>query len=135
MEFFLSFFLSFFQETFIIIIIYSSKNLFSSPDSWVSCCSRNGKIPPPNNVLHTTQNTLMVKLLRLEIWRMWNTLSISLLPWPLFPGVVAPDSVRSIGGIEQILCKKWTTKDKKNVFHRYLKCNPTKSGHKKSISI
>ena len=36
----------------------------------------------------------------LELWVMSSTLSLPLLPGPLWPGVVAPDSVLSIGQIE-----------------------------------
>ena len=36
----------------------------------------------------------------LELWRMQNASSLSLLPGPLWPGVVAPDRTLSIGQIE-----------------------------------
>ena len=36
----------------------------------------------------------------LELWVMWSTLSLLLLPGPLWPRVVAPDSVLSMGQIE-----------------------------------
>ena len=35
-----------------------------------------------------------------EIWGMWSTLSLLLLPGPLKPAVVAPDRVLSMGQIE-----------------------------------
>ena len=31
-----------------------------------------------------------------ELWRIWSTLSLLLLPVPLWPGVVAPDRVRLV---------------------------------------
>ena len=37
----------------------------------------------------------------LEIWEMWITPSLPLLPRPLWPGVVAPDWVLSMGQIEE----------------------------------
>ena len=37
----------------------------------------------------------------LELWGMWSTPSLPLLPGPLWSGVVAPDRVLSIGQIEQ----------------------------------
>ena len=36
----------------------------------------------------------------LELWGMWSTSSLPWLPSPLWPGVVAPDRVLSIGQIE-----------------------------------
>ena len=36
----------------------------------------------------------------LEIWGMWSTPSLPLLPGPLWPGVVVPDRVLSMGQIE-----------------------------------
>ena len=44
----------------------------------------------------------------LEIWGMWSTPSVPLLPGPLWPRVVAPDVVQSIGQIEQTVCKQMT---------------------------
>ena len=37
---------------------------------------------------------------------MQSTLSLTLLPCPLWPGVVAPDKVLSMDQIEQAMCKK-----------------------------
>ena len=42
----------------------------------------------------------------LNIWRMWRTLSLPLLPGSLWPGVVAPDKFLSIGQVEQTVCKQ-----------------------------
>ena len=39
---------------------------------------------------------------------MWNTPSLPLLPGPLWPGVVVPDRVLSMGQIEQSVCKQMT---------------------------
>ena len=36
----------------------------------------------------------------LEVWRVWSTSSLPSLPGPLWPGVVVPDRVLSIGQIE-----------------------------------
>ena len=36
----------------------------------------------------------------LELWRMWRMPLLPLHPGPLWPGVVAPDSVLSMGQIE-----------------------------------
>ena len=36
----------------------------------------------------------------MELWGMWTTPSLSLLPGSLWTGVVAPDSVLSMGQIE-----------------------------------
>ena len=36
----------------------------------------------------------------LELWGMWSTSSLPLLPDPLWPGVVAPDRILSMGQIE-----------------------------------
>ena len=41
----------------------------------------------------------------LDIWGMWSTLSLSLLPDPLCPGLIAPDRVLSIVQIEQTVGK------------------------------
>ena len=35
-----------------------------------------------------------------ELWGMWSTPSLPSLPGPLWPGVVAPDRVLSMGHIE-----------------------------------
>ena len=44
----------------------------------------------------------------LDIWGMWSTPSLPLLPCPLWPGVVALDRVLSMGQIEQTLYKQMT---------------------------
>ena len=35
-----------------------------------------------------------------ELWGMWNTPSLPFFPGPLWPGVVVPDRVPSMGQIE-----------------------------------
>ena len=45
-----------------------------------------------------TSNNLMAAAL--DILRMWRTPSLSFLPGPLRPGVVAPDRVQSMSQIE-----------------------------------
>ena len=42
----------------------------------------------------------------LEIWGICSILLLPLLPGPLWPGVVAPDRVLSMGQIEQTMCKQ-----------------------------
>ena len=51
-----------------------------------------GVRPPPNttSVLNITLNHLM------ELWGMWSTSSLSLLPGPLWPGVAASNRVLSM---------------------------------------
>ena len=47
----------------------------------------------------------------LELWGMWNTPSLPSLPGPLWPGVIAPDKVPSMGQIELncVLILNWIT--------------------------
>ena len=56
---------------------------------------------PPVSILDITlkQSNDKVPVI-LEVWGMWNTPSLLSLPGPLWPGVVAPDMVLSIGLIE-----------------------------------
>ena len=51
-----------------------------------------GKAPPPNECprYDTKQSDGEVPAV-LELWGMWSTPSLPLLPGPLWPGVVAPD--------------------------------------------
>ena len=46
------------------------------------------------------------KALALKIWRMLSTPSMPLLPGPIWPGMVAPKNVLSIGDIETFDIKK-----------------------------
>ena len=42
----------------------------------------------------------------LDVWGMWSTLSLPLLPVPLWPGVVVPDRVLCTGQIKLFLTFK-----------------------------
>ena len=42
----------------------------------------------------------------IEIWEIWNTLTLILLPGLILPSVVAPGRVLSIAQIEQSVCKQ-----------------------------
>ena len=44
----------------------------------------------------------------LRIWRMWSTPLLPLLPGSLWPRVLAPDGVLSMGQTEQTVCKQMT---------------------------
>ena len=44
----------------------------------------------------------------LEIWGMWSTPLLPLLPGPLWPRLLAPNRVLSIGQIKQTMCKQMT---------------------------
>ena len=50
------------------------------------------------SVLDMTLNNLV--LLMLELWGIWSSSLLSLLPGSLWPGVVAPDNVQSMGQIK-----------------------------------
>ena len=57
---------------------------------------------PPTSVLDMTlnnQSDSQVPVM-LELWGMWSTPSLPSFPDPLWSGVVAPDTVLSIGQIE-----------------------------------
>ena len=44
----------------------------------------------------------------MAIWGFWSTLSLPLLPGPLWPAVVAPDRILSMGQIKKNMCaNKW----------------------------
>ena len=44
----------------------------------------------------------------LELWGIWSTPSLPLFPYSLWPGVVAPDRILSMGQVEQTMCaNKW----------------------------
>ena len=71
---------------------------------WLKLC-RGHKTPPPTRVLYMTSDG---EAPHLEIWEMWSTPSLPWLPSPLWPGVVAPDRVLSMGQIEQTMhANKW----------------------------
>ena len=52
------------------------------------------------SVLDVTLNYLMARLQSVELWGIWSTFSLPLLPGPLRPKVVAPDRVLSMSPIE-----------------------------------
>ena len=63
---------------------------------------------PPMSVLDNDIKPSDGKAPALEIWGIRCTPSLPLLPGPLWPGLVAPDRVLSMGQIEQTLCKQMT---------------------------
>ena len=64
--------------------------------------------PPPNNCPEYDSKSSDGKAPALEIWGIWSTPSLSFLPGSLWPGVVTPDRVLSMGQIEQTVCKQMT---------------------------
>ena len=85
---------------------FSYQKLVSSPVSSgcrihrLHFCRRGGKTPPISFLDMTSD----CKVPALGIWGIWSTLSLPLLPGPLWPGVVASDRVLSMGQIEQTMC-------------------------------
>ena len=69
---------------------------------------RRGKTLAPMSPLDMTLNHQMINFQPLEIWRMLSTPSLPLLSGSLWPGVVAPDRVLSMGQKEQTLYKQMT---------------------------
>ena len=65
---------------------------------YTDCTPAGGKTPPPTSVLEydTKQSDGEVPVM-LELWGMWSTTLLPLLPGPLWPGVVAPDRALSMG--------------------------------------
>ena len=61
-----------------------------------------GLHPPPTNECsgYDIKQSDDEALVMLELWGMWSTFSLPLLPSPLRSGVVAPDRVLSMGQIE-----------------------------------
>ena len=53
-----------------------------------------GKTPPTNILIYDTKQSDSEASVMLEIWEIWSTPSLPLLPGPLWPGVVAPVSVK-----------------------------------------
>ena len=77
---------------------------------WLRLCR--GVRPPPTNILDTTQNNqLMGVPVMLKLWQIRSTPLLPSLPSPLWPEVVAPDRVLSMGQIElnYILMLNWIT--------------------------
>ena len=76
---------------------------------FIDCISlQRSKILPPNKCPGYDIKQSDGEAPALEIWGMWSTLSLPLLPGPLWPGVVAPDWVLSIGQIKQTVYKQMT---------------------------
>ena len=78
---------------------------FACPVGW--CCRihwlllcRKVRLPTPTSILDTKQSDGEVTVM-LELWGMLSTSSLPMLPSPLYPGVVVPDRVLSMGPIEQ----------------------------------
>ena len=75
---------------------------------WLLFCRR-VRPPPLHNECPgygTKQSDSEVSVM-LELWGKWSTPSLPLLPGPLWPGVVAPDRVLSMGQIE-LNCIAWS---------------------------
>ena len=68
---------------------------------YTDCFSAGGKTPPPNDcpACDTKHSDGEVPVM-LEIWGMQSTPSLPSLPGPLWPRMVAPDRVQSMGHIE-----------------------------------
>ena len=67
---------------------------------WLPLC-RGIRLPPLHKCPgYDTKQSDSEASVMLEVWRMWSTPSLPLLPGPLWPGVVAPDRVLSKGKIE-----------------------------------
>ena len=115
----INFLIAHFYLTIIIIIVFIQRYVYvyltlRSPVGWVCEIHRLHLCIEvrllPNKFLDRTLNHLMSNHLmaRLQIWGIWNTPSLPLLPRSLWPGVVAPDRVISQGQIEQTMCEnKW----------------------------
>ena len=94
---------------------------------WLYLCR--GVRPPPNDFpgYDTKQSDGEVPVM-LELWRMWSTPSLPLLPGPLWSRVVAPDRVLSMGQIELncVLMLNWITWNRTVLtckLHTYAKLN------------
>ena len=64
------------------------------------CISADMKDSPNEYPGYDTKQSDGGALEMLELWGIWSTPSLPLLPGPLWPSVVAPDRVRSVGQIE-----------------------------------
>ena len=66
---------------------------------YTNCISVEGQYPPPRNEcpgFNTKQSDAEAPAI-LELWEMWSTLSLPSLPGSLWPGVVVPVRVPSMG--------------------------------------
>ncbi len=64
-------------------------------------CTAAGRYNPRNECprYDTKQSDGEIPVM-LGLWGMWSTPSLPLLPAPLWPGIVAPDRIQSMGQIE-----------------------------------
>ena len=79
---------------------------------YTDCASAKGQDPTPNSCpVHGTKQSDGEVPVMVELWGMRCTSSLPLLPGPLWPGVVAPDRVHSMGQIELncVLMLNWIT--------------------------
>ena len=96
---------------YIYIYIYCPVDYVTRTHRLILC---RGVRPPHNECPDATLNNLM-----LELWVMWSTLSLPLLPDLLWPGVVAPDRVLSMGQIEVncVLMQNWIVWNRTAFWH------------------
>ena len=91
-------------------LIYRLTTQLAGTVKYTHCISTKGNTPPPKKCpgYDTKQSDGQVPII-LELWGMQSTL-FSLLPGPLWSGVVSPDRVLSIGQIElfdiKTVCKQ-----------------------------
>ena len=107
---------------------------------WISAEGKDAH-PTPNECSEydTKQSDGEVPLM-LEFWEMWSTPSLPSLPGPLWPEVVAPDRVPSMGPIELncILMLNWITWNRAVLMfklHTYAKLNCLKSVKKVILTV
>ena len=75
---------------------------------WLHLC-RGARLPPYECPGYDTKQSDGEVPAMLELWGMWSTPSLPLLPGPLWPGVVAPDKgpIYGLNRINSILMLKW----------------------------
>ena len=64
---------------------------------YTDCTSAKGQDPTNQCPWYPTKQSDGEVPVMLEVWGMWSTHSLQLLPGPLWPGVLAPDRALSIG--------------------------------------
>ena len=64
---------------------------------YTNCTSAEGEDPPPESPGYDTKQSDGEVPVMQELWGMWSTLSLPLLPGSLWPGMVAPDRALSMG--------------------------------------
>ena len=76
---------------------------------YTNCTSAEGRLPANDCPGYDTKQSDGEVLVMLGLWGMWSTPLLPLLPGPLWPGMVAPDRVLSMGQIELncILMLNW----------------------------